>query len=436
MHSFYFSTQSKSGAVQPSVFAAKEPPERFSLSDRGQILRSVGRRGSGDGASTSVVGPHVSSNLGDLRSAADLAWLRRNAAVETVDGPVVRVADLFSGCGAMSLGFAEACRALGFRFESAAVYDIDATALSVYASTFGLQHPNPVDLGATLQGDLDARCTPAEEALVRQAGAIDVVLAGPPCQGHSTLNNVTRHADPKNELYFLVARYAKLVKPEWVLIENVPAVRKDRSGVVRRTADALESLGYWVADGIVDLWAIGVPQTRRRHVLVAQSETRGPLLELDDLVSPYHTRPRSVAWAIEDLVDVEARVGVDALKTPDPVTQARIDYLFDHNLFDLPDHMRPDCHRKKSHTYQSVYGRMNWQEPAPTITSGYDTMGRGRFVHPKRRRTITAHEAARLQFIPDFVDFSGVVERSGLGKLIGNAVPPKLSYVLGLELMR
>ena len=98
--------------------------------------------------------------------------------------------------------------------------------------------------------------------------------------------------------------------------------------------------------------------------------------------------------------------------------------------------MRPDCHRKKSHTYQSVYGRMSWLEAAPTITSGYETMGRGRFVHPKRRRTITAHEAARLQFIPDFVDFSSVVERSSLDRLIGNAVPPKLSYVLGLELLR
>jgi DNA (cytosine-5)-methyltransferase 1 len=436
MHSLYFTTQTKSDALQPSVFGAKEPPERFSLDDRGQILRSVGRRCSGDGVSTSVVGPLVSSNLGDLRSAADLAWLRRKQSIETVDGSVVRVADLFSGCGAMSLGFAEACRALGFRFESAAVYDIDPTALRVYAAAFGLQHADPVDLGVTLQGDLNADCTPTEEALVRRAGAVDVVLAGPPCQGHSTLNNRTRHADPKNELYFLVARYAKLMRPKWILIENVPAVRKDRSGVVQRTADALESLGYWVADGIVDLWAIGVAQTRRRHVLVAQSEALGPLLDVDDLVSPYHTRPRPVSWAIEDLLDVGSSSSVDALKTPDPVTQARIDYLFDHNLFDLPDHMRPDCHRKKSHTYQSVYGRMNWQEPAPTLTSGYDTMGRGRFVHPKRRRTITAHEAARLQFIPDFVDFSGVVERSGLAKLIGNAVPPKLSYVLGLELMR
>jgi len=336
----------------------------------------------------------------------------------------------------MSVGLAEACRALGFRFESAAVYDIDATALRVYAAAFGLPQPEPVDLSTALQPDLNATCTQTEEELLRRAGTIDVVLAGPPCQGHSTLNNRTRHADPKNELYFLVARYAKLVMPKWIMIENVPAVRSDRSGVVQRTAEALEALGYWVADGIVDLWAIGVPQTRRRHVLVAQVETTGPLSALDDLVAPYATRARPVAWAIEDLLDVTSRDGLDAVKTPDPVTQARIDYLFDHNLFDLPDHMRPDCHRKKSHTYQSVYGRMSWLEAAPTITSGYETMGRGRFVHPKRRRTITAHEAARLQFIPDFVDFSIVVERSSFGRLIGNAVPPKLSYVLGLELLR
>src|SRR5256886_2572288 len=435
MHSLYFA-QTKSGAVQPSVFAANEPPERFSLDQRGQIVRSVARRDAGDQPSTTVVGPLVGSNTGDLRSAADLAWLCRKEAPPPADGPAVRVADLFSGCGGMSLGLAEACRALGFRFESAAVYDIDATALRVYAAAFGLPQPEPVDLDTTLQPDLNAACTQAEEELVRRAGAVDVILAGPPCQGHSTLNNRTRHADPKNELYFLVARYAKLVRPKWILVENVPAVRSDRSGVVQRTAEALEALGYWVAHGIIDLWAIGVPQTRRRHVLVAQTETIGPLPGLDDLVTPYATRARPVAWAIEDLLDVTSRDRLDAVKTPDPVTQARIDYLFDHNLFDLPDHMRPDCHRKKSHTYQSVYGRMSWLEAAPTITSGYETMGRGRFVHPKRRRTITAHEAARLQFIPDFVDFSIVVERSSFGRLIGNAVPPKLSYVLGLELLR
>src|ERR1051326_926514 len=436
MPSLYFTAQSKSGAVQATVFAAKEPPERFSVDDRGQIVRSVVRRGTEERRGATVVGPLLASTIGDLRAAADQAWLRRKTPPGGTEGQPVRAADLFSGCGAMSLGLAEACRALGFRFECAAVYDIDPTALRVYAGIFGLGQREPVDLGSVLQGDLDAPLSRMEEELVRQAGTVDFVIAGPPCQGHSTFNNRTRHADPRNELYFLVARYAQLVKPRWILIENVPTVRKDRSGVVQRTADALETLGYWVVDGIVDLWAIGVPQTRRRHVLIAQAAAIGPRPDLDDLVTPYVTRARPVAWAIDDLLDVSPNDGLDAVNTPDPVTQARIDYLFDHNLFDLPDHMRPDCHRKKSHTYQSVYGRMSWLEAAPTITSGYQTMGRGRFVHPKRRRTITAHEAARLQFIPDFVDFSVVAERSSLGTLIGNAVPPKLSYVIGLELMR
>src|SRR6266699_770651 len=102
MHSLYFTTQTKSDTLQPSVFAAKEPPERFSVDDQGQILRSVGRRGSGEGVSTSVVGPLVGSKLGDLRSVAELAWLRRKQGIETADGLLVRVADLFSGCGAMS----------------------------------------------------------------------------------------------------------------------------------------------------------------------------------------------------------------------------------------------------------------------------------------------------------------------------------------------
>src|SRR5438093_2598626 len=118
--------------------------------------------------------------------------------------------------------------------------------------------------------------------MVARVGEVHGTLAGPPCQGHSTLNNRTRHADPKNALYFLLARFAKLVAPQWMIVENVPAVRQDRSRVVQRTVDALDALGYAVAEGIVDLWSIGVPQTRRRHVLVAarSDQRRLPAAEI------------------------------------------------------------------------------------------------------------------------------------------------------------
>jgi DNA (cytosine-5)-methyltransferase 1 len=244
-------------------------------------------------------------------------------------------------------------------------------------------------------------------------------------------------------LYFLVARFAQLFRPRWILIENVIAVLHDKGDVVNRTQAALEGLGYETADGIVNLWSIGVAQTRRRHIMVAQlrdSEQTGPriLPYLEDLLAPHATRPRPLRWAIGDLVNVSPETILDQPRKPDSITQSRIDYLFDHGLYDLPKSQRPVSHKgQHGDSYKAVYGRMRWDEPAPTMTSGFATMGQGRFVHPKRRRTITPHEAARIQFIPDFFDFSPLGENRGaLAEAIGNAVPPKLSYVLALELLR
>lgn len=93
--------------------------------------------------------------------------------------------------------------------------------------------------------------------------------------------------------------------------------------------------------------------------------------------------------------------------------------------YDLPDYLRPDCHRLKQHSYKSVYGRLRWDQPAQTITTGFTSMGQGRYVHPARARTITPHEAARLQGFPDYFRF-GEGPRSVWCKLIGNAVPPAL----------
>src|SRR4051812_46467341 len=86
-------------------------------------------------------------------------------------------------------------------------------------------------------------------------------------------------------------------------------------------------------------------------------------------------------------------------------------------------------------TYISMYGRLLPDQPAQTVTTGFGSMGQGRYVHPTARRTITPHEAARLQFIPDFFEF-GARERTALAEMIGNGVPPKLTYIVALELLR
>ncbi len=114
----------------------------------------------------------------------------------------------------------------------------------------------------------------------------------------------------------------------------------------------------------------------------------------------------------------------------------RIRFLFRHGRYDLPNHQRPPCHRGNNHTYKSVYGRLHWGKPAQTITSGFTCMGQGRFVHPSAKRTLTPHEAARLQFIPDFFSLGDHVGIAALAEMIGNAVPPKLTYVIALELVR
>jgi DNA (cytosine-5)-methyltransferase 1 len=110
-------------------------------------------------------------------------------------------------------------------------------------------------------------------------------------------------------------------------------------------------------------------------------------------------------------------------------------YLVNKGVYRLPDRMRPDCHKDGNHTYASVYGRLNWDEPAQTITGGFISPGQGRFVHPSLPRTLTPHEAARLQFFPDFFDFSNVEKRTALAEMIGNAVPMKLSYAFCVEFL-
>jgi DNA (cytosine-5)-methyltransferase 1 len=143
-----------------------------------------------------------------------------------------------------------------------------------------------------------------------------VLVAGPPCQGHSNLNNHTRRDDPKNQLYLRVARAAELLRPGVVLIENVPSVRHDKSHVVRRTAEWLHAIGYRIADQVVRLDQLGIPQRRQRHVLLAVQETLliDPAAVLAEVVE---SGPgRDLRWAIGDLAGVVAVRGSTSRRRP------------------------------------------------------------------------------------------------------------------------
>ena len=283
-----------------------------------------------------------------------------------------------------------------------------------------------------LNGKIGSQPTKAESRIVQDVGRVDFLLGGPPCQGHSSLNNHSRHDDPRNGLYVRMARAAEILSPEAMLVENVPTVTRDVQKAVYRTIDHLQSLGYAVGDGIVDLSNLGVPQRRRRHIIVALRDSeRDPqdLVRRLNLPICGHV-PRSVRWAIGDLEDRIPNNLFESASKSNSTNSSRIDWLFDNDNFDLPNEFRPQCQRS-DHSYTAMYGRMPWESPAQTVTTGFGSTGQGRYVHPSRRRVITPHEAARLQTIPDFVDFSLVPTRKHLAKLIGNSVPPMLSFIVG-----
>ena len=141
--------------------------------------------------------------------------------------------------------------------------------------------------------------------------------------------------------------------------------------------------------------------------------------------------PRSVMWAIGDLMELEAGAEpFDTAPVPSDENRKRIHWLFDNGLHDLANSERPDCH-KDGTTYTAVYGRMHHDRPAPTITTGIGTPGQGRFIHPMKCRLVTPHEAARIQGFPDgygFLERGGPAKRKDLSKWIGDAVPAPMGY--------
>lgn len=413
------------------------PARRLLLGSRKYVqrtvfLRDTSRRTTRIPLAVSIRHQHPTQP--QLAAVANASFLRASEWPEILpNAEPVRTADLFSGCGIMTLGLWEACRAVGRRLDPVVAVDTDAIALSVYKRNFPDASVLDSPIESILDGDLGARSSSAERELIAAVGTIDLLIGGPPCQGHSNLNNHTRRDDPKNRLYERMARFAELFCPKHIIMENVSAVLHDKGRVVDRTASWLVRLGYMVDQYIADVATLGVPQRRRRHMLVASRATKP---NVSRTLALHAQEPRVVGWAIGDLLRTKQNEPFDKAGVANKANQKRIDYLFRQNVYELPDRLRPDCHKLKEHSYKSVYGRMYWDQPAQTITSGFTCMGQGRYVHPKLSRTLTPHEAARLQFIPDFFRFGDEVPRTALSNLIGNAVPPKLTYVLALDLLR
>lgn len=343
-------------------------------------------------------------------------------------GGTVRIIDLFAGCGGITLGLAQACRAAGRALEIALAVDFEPLATSVYQQNFAFaERVETASVEAFFDGALGDAPTFVEQRIAATVADVDVLVGGPPCQGHSNLNNHTRRVDEKNALYLRMVRAAEIVRPRLLLIENVPSVLRDRHdgiGVVERSIEHLEGIGYRTEHRVVALARLGVAQTRQRHVMLATGPGEPAPARLFEAIEASATL-HDLRWAIGDLTDTTSTSMLDREPQATAKNVERMQFLLDNSLYDLPNALRPTC-QQGSHSYKSMYGRLRWDEPAQTITSGFGSIGQGRYMHPDRTRALTAHEAARIQGFPDYFDFSACPTRSALATMIGNAVPPQL----------
>jgi len=339
--------------------------------------------------------------------------------------PVVGV-DLFCGAGGLTYGLRKA------GVSVVAGIDLDPACEFPFTANNGARFIK-ADV-RTLTGSELARLYPPR--------AIRLLAGCAPCRPFSPFR---RGADdnPRHNEWGLLAEFGRLVeelRPELVTMENVPdlATKRPFRGFVR----TLEKLGYHVDARSVYCPPLGIPQHRRRLVLVASR--LGPVRVPAGSLRPDQFR------TVRDALGTLPKLAAGEADPRDRLHWARS--VSDTNLRrlrasrpggswrDWPKDLRAPCHLKKTGaTYRSVYARMAWDEPSPTITTQAFNFGTGRFGHPEQDRSITLREAAVLQTFPRryrFVKPRERVSMSRVGRLIGNAVPPCLALFVGKELIR
>ena len=357
----------------------------------------------------------------------------------------LRIADLFSGIGGLVLGVKLLAAESGRQVVCELAVDTDEAALAVHARNPGPRRRSAesvtslVDYRIRGDGERAEFVYPPEligERLQEACAGLDLLVAGPPCQGHSNLNNHSRRNDRRNYLYLAVPAFAVACGAQAVIIENVTSVVHDEAEVVKTARRLLDTNGYVTDEGVVAADAMGWPQTRKRHFLIArrrdESKREHEVLRISDvtrmLAAP---SARTVMWAIGPTASLSADPVMHSTAEYTEENLERIQWLFDHDEHDLALSQRPKSHQAGT-TYGAVYGRIYADRPAPTLTTGFLTPGRGRFIHPNKPRTLTPAEAARLQGFPDTFCFTTDPNeppaRGALAKWIGDAVTMPLGY--------
>lgn len=354
----------------------------------------------------------------------------------------MNVIDLFSGAGGLSLGFMKD----GYVVKKAVEFD------SSIANTYKENHPE-VDMIVDDIKNID------QSGVFKKSDA-NIIIGGPPCQGFSMAGARIRNGfmdDPRNYLFKHYFNVVKTVKPDVFVMENVKGIQTMQKGeifkeILRLFSDPelLDGKPYHLYYRVVKAVEFGVPQKRERMIIIGTTkdnvdfdklwkETQEQITEEIPTYFDYVT----VKDAISNLGDTTEDGIID---NPNPETAYQKYLSFagtklqnhtktHHSKVAIERMMKVNSgenftvlNEDIKSVHSGSYGRLSWDEPAPTITTRFDTPSGGRFTHPEKNRTLSPREAARIQSFPDDFVFYG--KKTSIIKQIGNAVPPKVSYFL------
>lgn len=339
-----------------------------------------------------------------------------------------KLIDLFAGVGGLSLGFQQS----GFEIVFANEYDKNI------AEAYKYNHPNTKVLVEDIT-NIDF-----EEVFSKYKGQIDVIVGGPPCQGFSQKGKRKTIHDERNFLFKYYVKAVEYICPKYFVMENVPNLLTAENGYFKKEiVELFNKLGYSLELGVLDASDYGVPQSRRRAVIIGKKDAPAPHL-------PSPVDYKVTIWdAISDLSYLNSGEGKEEqaylndcdsdyqreLRGNTQVLHNHVATKHSSMALDRLSLIPPECGKEvlpEEHLTKSIYSgtwcRMKKDDTSVTITTRFDTPSSGRFTHPYLNRAITVREAARIQSFPD--DFIFVGTKGSQMKQVGNAVPPKLAKAI------
>lgn len=326
----------------------------------------------------------------------------------------LRLIDLFAGCGGLTRGFVDSRN-----YRSIFAVESDTDAAETYRRNFG----DHVFAG------------PIERVEHFPAG--DVIVGGPPCQGFSPLN-MRGVGLERRTLWREYLRALDQTEPAAFVMENVPELL--RSAEYEAFQNEARSLGFEIVDGVLNAADFGVPQTRKRAIVIGSRhgmpELPKPTHYPRDQVPPGGLRWKTVRDAIADLPARPTGENWHNPRSPRPMSLERYRTIpgQGESRFDLaerrPD-LTPACWLRKKSGSTDVFGRLWWDRPAFTIRTEFYKPEKGRYLHPEAHRPLTVREAARCMSFPDDFIFPEDQSMTSIAKQIGNAVPPTLARHIG-----